>query len=192
MRPMIIGITGTNGSGKGTVVDYLVTRKGFTHYAARDFLTAEVKRRGLEVDRSSMRTVANELRETYEPSYVIKRLYEKALNDQCTKIVIESVRNIGEAEFLKSQGALLIAVDAPQQVRFERVQTRRSTTDQVDFNTFVEHEEREMHPVGPHDMDIRGVMALSHATIQNGGTLDELHIQIEDVLNRILGKGTVL
>lgn len=178
----LIGITGTNGSGKGTVVDYLIDTKGFRHYAARDFLTAEIKKRGMIVNRSTMRLVANELREIYEPAYVIKSLYEKAIQDGCTRAVIESVRNIGEAEFLKANGAFLIAVDADQQLRYERVQARRSATDQVDFNTFVEHEEREMHPVGPHDMDIRGVMGLSDTTIMNDSTLEKLHKKIDIAL----------
>lgn len=181
---ILIGITGTNGSGKGTVVDYLVKEHGFKHYAARDFLTKEIIRRGLTVDRSSMREVANDLRATHEPAYVVKSLYAEAVQNTEERIVIESVRNIGEAEFLKAQGAFLIAVDADQKLRYGRVQARRSATDQVDFSTFVEHEEREMHPVGPHDMDIRGVMALSDATVMNDGSLTELHAHIEEVLKK--------
>jgi len=183
---ILIGITGTNGSGKGTVVDYLVKEKGFRHYAARDFITTEINRRGLPVDRTSMRLVANELRANHEPAYIVKQLFLQAVSDTCEKVVIESVRNIGEAEFLKAQGALLIAVDADQKLRYERVQSRRSATDQVDFETFVHHEEREMNPVGPHDMDIRGVMALSDFTIMNDGSLAEFHSQIEEVLTKIV------
>jgi dephospho-CoA kinase len=179
---VLIGITGTNGSGKGTVVEYLVKEKGFTHYAARDFLTGEVERRGLLVDRSSMRLVANELRAEHEPAYVVKQLFLQAEKDRCERVVIESVRNIGEAEFLKSEGAFLIAVDANQHLRYERVQERRSATDLVDFETFVEHEEREMKPVGPHDMDLRGVMALSDVTIENNGSYKDLQGSIESVL----------
>ncbi len=181
---MLIAVTGTNGSGKGTVVEYLVKNKGFTHYAARDFLTKEILRRGLTVDRTSMRLVANDLREAHEPAYVVKQLFLQAEKDGCERIVIESVRNIGEAEFLKSKGAFLIAVDADQRLRYERVQERRSATEQVDFETFVEHEEREMRPVGPHDMDIRGVMALANATIENNGSYEELEKSIEKVLTK--------
>ncbi len=183
---ILIGITGTNGSGKGTVVDYLVKTKGFTHYAARDFLTREVEERGLLVDRSSMRLVANELRAKHEPAYVVKSLYEEAIKNGEERVVIESVRNIGEAEFLKLNGALLIAVDAEQHLRYERVQERRSSTDQVTFETFVEHEEREMKPVGPHDMDLRGVMALSDETIMNDDSLEALHAHIEKVLENVV------
>ena len=34
----IIGITGTIGAGKGTIVDYLVKQKNFKHYSVRNFL----------------------------------------------------------------------------------------------------------------------------------------------------------
>jgi dephospho-CoA kinase len=179
---MIIGITGTNGSGKGTVVEYLVSEKGFAHYGVRDFLTAQLVTSGRTVDRSEMRLLANELRATKDPAYIIRSLYEKAVADGVKHAVIESVRNVGEAEFLKSKGVFLVATDADQQLRFNRVQERRSATDQVDFLTFVHHEEREMKPEGPHDMDIRGVMALADATIENNTTKEMLHAAVEDVI----------
>ena len=182
---ILIGITGTIGSGKGTVVDYLITKKGFRHYAVRDFLTAELLRQGRTVDRSEMRLLANDLRATHEPAYIVKELYAEAVRDGSPASVIESIRNVGEAEFLKSEGASLLAVDADQKLRYERVQARRSATDQVDFKTFVEHELREMKPAGPHDMNVHGVMSLAHATIINNGTLEELMVRIEEVLKSL-------
>ena len=44
----IIGITGTIGAGKGTIVDYLVKEKGYVHYSVRAFIAEEIQRRGLE------------------------------------------------------------------------------------------------------------------------------------------------
>lgn len=182
---MIVGITGTNGSGKGEVVNYLVREKGFAHYSVRSFLTKELERQGRGDDRSELRLLANELRATKDPAYIIRTLYEQAVVDGVKNAVIESVRNVGEAEFLKSNGTKLLAVDADQKIRFDRVQERRSATDKVDFPTFVEHEEREMHPEGPHDMDVRGVMALADATITNEGTLEELHSTVEKSLTKL-------
>ena len=56
---MIIGITGSFGAGKGTVVEYLID-KGYKHFSAREFLTEEILRRGMSVDRDSMIAVAND------------------------------------------------------------------------------------------------------------------------------------
>ena len=38
----IIGITGTIGAGKGTIVDYLVLQKGYEHYSVRSFIKEEI------------------------------------------------------------------------------------------------------------------------------------------------------
>lgn len=180
---MIIGITGTNGAGKGTVVDYLVT-KGFTHYSVRSLLVEEIERRGMSVDRSSMRDVANEMRRTHSPSYAIETLYAKA-RAAGGDAVIESVRVIGEATFLKKRGAVILAVDADRKLRYERILARGSSTDHVDFDTWVKEEEREWANPEAWDMDVIGVMKLADATIQNNGTLEELHAHIDETLAQI-------
>ncbi|MDR0282177.1 MAG: AAA family ATPase [Candidatus Peribacteria bacterium] len=71
----IIGITGTIGAGKGTVVDYLVKEKGYDHFSVRAYLTEEIKRRNLPVNRDNMREIANELRAENGPAYVVKQLF---------------------------------------------------------------------------------------------------------------------
>lgn len=181
---MIIGITGTNGAGKGAVVDYLVQKEGFKHYSARDFITEEIKRRELPVDRSSMREVANDLRLTHGPAYVIESLFKRAEDDGADAI-IESVRAVGEAQFLKAHGALLIAVDAERASRYDRAVRRGSATDKVDFATWVAQEEREWHNSEEHDMNIPAVMAQADYTVMNEGSFEELHAQIEKILSEI-------
>ena len=59
---MVIGITGTNGAGKGALVDYLVAEKGFTYYSSSGFLAEELDRRGIEKTRTNLRGVGNEFR----------------------------------------------------------------------------------------------------------------------------------
>ena len=49
---IIIGITGTLGAGKGTIVDYLVKEEGFDHYSVRGFLLEEMKKMGMPCSRS--------------------------------------------------------------------------------------------------------------------------------------------
>ena len=42
---IVIGITGTLGAGKGTIVDYLVKNKGFNHFSVRSFIAQEIQNR---------------------------------------------------------------------------------------------------------------------------------------------------
>ena len=75
----IIGITGTLGAGKGTIVQYLLDNKNFKHYSVRQFLIEELQRRGTKViDRNAMTLLGNELRAEHSPSYITDCLYEQA------------------------------------------------------------------------------------------------------------------
>lgn len=181
---MIIGLTGTIGAGKGAIVDYL-KQKGFIHYSSRALITKEIEKRALPADRSSMRNVANEMRATHGPTYIIETHYNRA-REAGGNAVIESVRAIKEAEFLQSRGVYLLAVDtADRRVRYERAMKRASETDQVDFDTWVTQEEREWHNKADHDMNVPAVMAMADYTIHNDGTLAELHAQIDAVLAKL-------
>ena len=132
-----IGITGTLGAGKGTIVDYLIEKRGFVHFSARAFLTEEIRRRGLPVDRDSMTLVGNDLRAQHSPSYIVEQLYAQA-QASGKNCIIESVRTPGEVEALRGKpNFYLFAVDADPKVRYERIVLRGSETDHVSFETFL-------------------------------------------------------
>ncbi len=177
---MIIGITGTNGAGKGTVVDYLKT-KGFTHYSVRKYIEAEIKRRGLPIDRNSMNIVGNDMRAKHGFDYWDKLIFEE-MEKADTNIVFESVRNLASARKLKEQGVIIWAIDANPQLRYERVVMRGSGTDRVSFDEFIFQEKREMGATGLHDMNVRGVMEMADRTFFNDGTQEELFAQVERAL----------
>src|SRR6185503_9278842 len=139
---MIIGITGTLGAGKGTVVEYL-KNKGFRHFSARSFFVEEFNKRGLPVSRDTMVEVANDLRAKNGPGYFTQEAMKRA-GAEGGDVVIESIRSIGEAEYLKAHGAALWAVDADIQKRYERIALRASETDKISFEKFKADEEKEM------------------------------------------------
>jgi len=183
---MIIGITGTLGAGKGTLVDYLVANKGFVHFSVRTFLTEEIQRRGLEVNRDNMVLVANELRAKYSPAYIAEQLFEQAkLSGQ--NCIIESIRTPGEAECLKQKGRfILLAVDASPALRYERIRSRNSETDQVSFETFLENEKREMSATDPNKQNISRCIAMADFALENNGSTTDLFEKLEAVLHQIL------
>jgi dephospho-CoA kinase len=181
---MIIGITGTNGAGKGTVVEYLVA-KGYAHYSVRTELIKEIEKRGMPLDRASMRLVANDLREKNGPEYFNVLFLADAKARGVKNFVIESIRNLGEVKYLKENGAIILAVDADRPIRYERILRRGSDTDKVDFDTWVKQEEIEWHNTAAHDMNVPAGMALADYTLSNNGTLEDLHRQIDDVLAKI-------
>ena len=178
---MIIGVTGTLGAGKGTVVEYLVKVWGFTHFSARDFCNEEIARRGLVSNRDVMTQVANELRAQHGPDYFAKESLRRA-KEKGGDVVIESIRSIGEARHLKDNGALLWAVDADRKLRYERVVLRATAFDKISFEKFIADEEREFANTDPTMQNISGVMTMADKVFQNNGTKEELFAQVEGAL----------
>ncbi|HOY90644.1 MAG TPA: AAA family ATPase, partial [Bacteroidales bacterium] len=72
---IVIGLTGTLGAGKDTVVNYLIKNEDFQHLSVRKFLIKELQKRNLPINRDTMRQLANELREKYGNSYIVEKLY---------------------------------------------------------------------------------------------------------------------
>jgi len=182
---VVIGITGTIGAGKGTVVEYLINRKNFKHFSARGFLMEEIERRGLENNRDNMVAVANELREKNNPSFVADELLKRALElgENC---VIESLRTPGEIESLRGKGNFtMLAVDADPKVRYERIIIRSTSTDNVSFEKFLSDEEREMDSDDPNKQNLRKCIEMADFIIENNGTLEELNSRLEEILKVI-------
>ena len=181
---MIIGITGTNGAGKGTVVEYLV-EKGFTHYSVRQELTDELARRGLPTDRPHLGALGDELREKNGAGYFCHLFVDRAKAEGINDLVVESIRSLGEVAALKELGGILLAVDAGRKLRYERVVLRGSSTDKVDFDTWVAQEECEWGNTDVHDMNVPVVMQMADFAFHNDGTLEEFHSQIDEILKKI-------
>lgn len=180
---MILGITGTLGAGKGSIVAYLKT-KGFRHYSVREFLVEEIKKRTLPVNRDSMNMVGEDLRSRHGASFIVGELYTKAMDNK-EHAIIESVRTVGEVEFLKEKGAYLIGVDADQRVRYERTVARGSETDSISYEKFLADEERESVAIDPARMNIKESMKRADFLIHNDAALENLHEKVDDVLTTL-------
>lgn len=181
---MVIGLTGSFGAGKGTVVDYLVNEKGFKHYSARDFITEEIRRRGMPVNRDSMIVVGNDLRTQNGPAFIADALYTKAIAEG-GDAVLESFRAVAEVRRLKELGGKTLGVDADPHIRYDRAFARGSETDKVTFEEWLEQERKETNPDDPTKQDIFGSLKESDYVVTNNGSLEELHAQIEEVLKKL-------
>lgn len=174
----IIGITGTLGAGKGTLVDYLVNEKNFLHFSVRQYLIGVIEKRDLEVNRDSMTSVANELRANNSPSFIIEELYSEAKHAGKNSI-IESIRTPGEIDFLKKQGEfILLAVDADAELRYKRITIRASETDNINFDTFVANEKREMNSSDANKQNLGKCIKMADIVLNNNGSIDQLIDQL--------------
>lgn len=183
-RPLVIGITGTNGAGKGTVVEYLVKEKGFVHFSVSSYLTQVLKDKNKEINRDNMREIANKIREKFGAEYVVKILFNKAIKSQ-KNAVIESIRNIKEAEFIKKNKGFLFAVDAPTRIRYQRIKFRSSEKDNVNYKEFLEQERKEMENKNPNHQNLKACVKIADYQFKNDGTIKELYEKIKKAIKDI-------
>ena len=181
---MIIGITGTLGAGKGTIVEYLL-KNGFKHYSVRDFLVEEILKRGLESNRDNMVSVANDLRTQYGPGYIVEKLYSQAA-EVGGDAIVESIRCVGEVEALRlKKDFVLFAADADIETRYSRIVERGSSSDGGSFEEFVSQEQREMVSNNPFKQNLKKCIEMADHIFKNDWTIKELHEKIENIFKKI-------
>ena len=183
---IIIGITGTLGAGKGTIVEYLVKEKGFAHFSVRNYLSNVIRSLGMEVNRDTMVVTANDLRSKNGPAFIIEELYRKA-SETRHNCIIESIRTPGEIEKLrKKKNFFLLAVDADIEIRYDRIRMRGSETDNVSFETFRQNEVREMYSDDPNKQNLSECIRQADFIIHNNGSVEQLKQKTEEILKKIL------
>lgn len=181
---MILGIAGTLASGKGTVVEHLISR-GFTHYSVSGILKEILTERGLPLTRSYMSPLADELARTYEGG-VLEVAHNKAKEAGVENYILESIHRESEADYVRSIGGNILGVDADLKIRYARTQSRKEgAKDDVTFEEFVEHTKREEEGAGGTGPNIRAVLTRADTLVINDGTLEELHAQVDRALDTL-------
>jgi dephospho-CoA kinase len=176
-RPVLIGLTGTNGAGKGEVAAHLKGR-GYAHLSLSDILREELAARGLEAGRDNLIRIGNELRTAHGPEVLARRTMDRVRGPS----VIDSIRNPREVEFFRKQkGFVLLAVDAPIEVRYARTRARGRDESTATFDEFRRKEALEMAG-NETDQQLALCMAMADRTIFNDGTIEELRRKVEELL----------
>lgn len=122
LKPQVIGITGTFGSGKSTAASFLESL-GYEKLTLSLFLELEAqKRHSKKITRKLLQDIGNEWREKYGKGVLAKIAVESIRDSAGKKYVIDGIRNIGEIEVFKKESSFtLIGVIADRKVRFNRL-----------------------------------------------------------------------
>lgn len=180
MPPMIIGLTGKNGSGKGEVAKYLQER-GFHYYSLSDVLREEAVKEGKEISRDVLVELGNRLRSQHGPSVLAEKIFSRL--DPEKHYVIDSIRHPSEVQVFRRRSDFLLAmVRAPERLRFERLRQRGRERDPKVFEEFLELEAKEAKSANASDQQLDGTISLNDTVIENTSSLKMLHEKIKEVL----------
>jgi dephospho-CoA kinase len=146
---MIIGLTGSNCSGKDTIADILIKKLNFKHLSLSDIIREQMKFAGIEITRENLIAFGTKLRETHGNGILAKKALEKINTEN--NFCITSIRHpdeISEFRIRKSGNFILINIDAKQSIRFKRMQKRHRPGDPETLEKFIELEKRESQMEG--------------------------------------------
>jgi len=180
---MLIGLTGRNASGKGEVARYL-QKKSFYYYSLSDVIRDEIRARRLDPTRELLITVGNELRQRYGANILAERILAKIEDDK--HYVIDSIRNPSEVDaFRAAKHFKLLRIEAPAELRFQRILKRHRESDPVTLAEFVELENREAEGDDTSQNLVKVELMADHS-VANDSTLEKLYPQIDELLLRLL------
>ncbi len=173
----IIGLTGTNGAGKGEVAAYLKT-KGYAYFSLSDLIREDLRKKEKEVTRNNLIQTGNELREKFGPDILAKLVMKKVKG----RAVIDSIRNPSEVEYLKKQKDFtFLAIDAPVELRYERVKKRGRKESATTFEEFIKKEKEEITD-NEKGQQLLNCMKMADHTLINDSSLEDLHKKLEELL----------
>lgn len=166
----LIGIGGTNGSGKDSLGQFLAEEHGWLFVSGSDMLRDELKKRKLPIERENLRNLSAEWRREYGLGAIIDKAVEIFKAKPGFKgLAIASIRNPGEAEEVHRLGGKVVWTDADPKIRYDRIYNRgRSAEDNKTFEQFLAEEQHEMEHSGDEaTLSLSGVKAKADIFITN-------------------------
>lgn len=181
---MLIGLTGENCAGKGTVADYLV-KKSFYYHSLSDVIRDELQSAGKEITRENLIHMGNQLREKLGTGALAEKIIAKLEPDK--NHIIDSIRNPAEVEALKRQkGFILISVRATPENRFGRMKERNREGDPSTVEEFKALESAEASNDNAAKQQILACLDLADREIRNDGDLGSLYKSVDGLLSDLM------
>lgn len=179
---MILGLTGTMGSGKSEIVKYLKSW-GFEHYVYSDIIKEIAKKRNIEPTRANLQKLGSDIKkESRNPGILSKQILKKIKTD---KAIADGIRNVDEInELRKRKNVFIIGVTAPQRIRFLRIRKRNRTGDPKTFSEFKKLDNLENRGKTK-GQEINKCLKMADFLILNNSSLEQLNDNIKRIFDSI-------
>ncbi|MDR1418708.1 MAG: AAA family ATPase [Endomicrobium sp.] len=181
---MIIGLTGSYCSGKDTVAEYISQKYGFIHFSLSDVIREIMQENGIETTRENLIVFGTNLRKEYGNGILAKKVLDKI--NSCDKYCITSIRHSEEVnELRKRKDFILIYVDAPEDIRFKRMQKRQRAGDPQTLEKLIEFEKKESQGEGSGQQLVKTAKMADITFINDSNDMYTLRVTIDELLKNI-------
>ncbi len=183
---MLVGVTGTIGSGKGEFCKILVS-EGFTKLAFGDVVRKEAVRRGIVESRENLQLLGFRLRQEDGVDVWSKRVAERI--EQGKNYVVDGFRYPDQVNYFRERFGFdvgefqLVAIESLDDNRFDRLRKRGREGDPRTWEEFWIQDRRDwvgyLEGTG---QDVRGCFGVADYKVFNNGTLDNFAIDAKGFL----------
>ncbi|TAK96590.1 hypothetical protein EPO05_01450 [Patescibacteria group bacterium] len=179
MAKLVLGFTGEIASGKGTASKYVVEKYQAVSYRFSTMLRDLLKRMYLEDSRENMQKISTVLRQNFGEDIMAKVMFNDAKESQQNVVVIDGIRRLADITYLKELPEFkLVYIEATMEKRFERIVKRGENPD--DQAKTLEQFQRDHQ--AETELQIKDLKQYASAVIDNNGSQDELHSQIDKLI----------
>lgn len=185
-----IAVCGLNGSGKGMFAE--IVKKHYPemiYISARELIYKAAEKEGVNiVDREGLR-VFNEGRAQKGRLLVhdIFNLYSPFKENGI--YIFESLRRVQELKMYKDAfGAdcIIVGVDANEGLRYERITSRGTETDNVSLEQFREQERLENESLDDNVMNVKRCISMADKVLLNEGSIEEFESKVLEFMKSIV------
>jgi len=182
VNKIILGFVGPIASGKGTVCQYLKEKHDAEIFRFSTMLRDVADRFYIEQTRENLQNISSAMRQAFGDDLMAKTIANDVKNAKSKIIAVDGVRRLPDIKYLKEvPGFHLVEINADQKIRFERI-TKRGENADDNKKTLAEFQQDEQREA---ERQIKEVATAAGFHINNNGTLDDLHRQIDEIISQI-------
>ncbi len=181
-KKLIIGLVGEISSGKGAVNKYLEKK-----YKARTFRFSTILRDVLDRiyflnSRQNMQLLSTVLRQNFGENVLSKVMTKDVKKTEENIIAVDGIRRQADIEYLrKIKGFILVQIQVDSKIRYQRMIDRNENKGDTSksYEKFLADSKEEA------DADIPEVMKTADYSLNNNGTISDLHKQIDKIIKSL-------
>ena len=179
-KKIILGFVGEMASGKGTACDYLIEEHQAGYHRFSTILRDILDRLYIKHSRKNLQQLSTALRQSLGENILAEVMAKQVEADPADIVCVDGIRRPADIEHLNElDNFYLIHISADERTRYERITQRQENPDDQSktFEQFQKEQQQES------ERKIADVAAQADIKIDNNGTLQELHQQIEKLLS---------
>ena len=185
---MILGLSGTFGSGKDTAAEYLSKKHNLLHISTGDMVREEALKTRGSIERPILQETATKLREDFGSSILVDKslaFYDKQKN-LYEGLIMTGIRSIGEAEAVKEAGGYLVFLEGDVKIRYSRMLKRsRDQETKLSLDEFIAQEKKEHGDSVGFNFNLLKIKEMANKIIINDKNIEAFYLQLDKLIEEI-------